>query len=91
MSLLIQYFVFLYKCHREEKIEDNKRDNQKLSIDEDRQYNDQTKNDKQWSTKHYTENQLSSNTNPTNKPGWTHVLSYNSGSRRVKWHEHHVM
>ena len=47
MSLLIQYFVFLYKCHREEKIEDNKRDNQKLSIDEDRQYNDQTKNDKQ--------------------------------------------
>ena len=47
MSLLIQYFVFLYKCHREEKFEDNKRDNQKRSIDEDRQYNDQTKNDKQ--------------------------------------------
>jgi hypothetical protein len=43
----MQYFVFLYKCHREEKIEDNKRDNQKLLIDEDRQYNDEKKNGKQ--------------------------------------------
>ena len=47
MSLLMQYFVFLYKCHREEMFEDNKRDNQKLLIDEDRQYNDEKKNDQQ--------------------------------------------
>ena len=30
--------------------------------------------DKQWSTKHYTENQWSSNTNPTTNQRWTRVL-----------------
>ena len=30
--------------------------------------------DKQWSTKHYTENKWSSNTNLTTNRGWTRVL-----------------
>jgi hypothetical protein len=35
----------------------------------DRQYNGQKKKDKQWCTKHDTENYWSSNTNPIWKPG----------------------
>jgi hypothetical protein len=40
----------------------------------DRQYNDQNNQDKQRSTKYYTENFRSRNKNLTKNRGWTHVL-----------------
>jgi hypothetical protein len=52
----------------------------------DRQYNGQKKRDKQLSTKHYTENQRSSNTNPTKNRGSTHVLRKVEQFLLQMWH-----
>jgi len=52
--------------------------------------NEKEQNEKQRSTKHYSENYRSSNTNPTKNQGWTLECSrrvgssyINSGTRRV--------
>ena len=57
----------------EEKVEDTN-EVARSHRSKDRQHNGQMKKDKQRSTKHYTENKRSSNTNPTYNLGWTQVL-----------------
>jgi hypothetical protein len=49
----------------------------------DRQYNNQMKIDKQWSTKHYTENYRLPNTNPTKNLHWNIVLQ--KGKQFIKF------
>jgi len=58
-----------------EKFENTKIEIRSRKSKKGRQYNDQKKNDKkQWSTKHYTENETLSDTNPTKNRVWTQVL-----------------
>jgi hypothetical protein len=67
----------------EEEFEDTKGGNQNPYIEEEQTTQwpeEKVQKDKQRSTKHYTENLRSSNTNPTKNWGWTQV-----GSVHVIW------